>query len=363
MTRPKPFAIGKVRVRVHSGPRKKDGKYRWRADIQDGQRRRNIWTGWGTEDEATQAVIDELAKKGERWVTVEDVRTVFDLLDTWVADVQQADRSPHTTLARKGCAERMGKSELGGVALQRLDQTAIDRYRRTAKNARSTIARDLKALRAAWAWGQSRDLVPQRPLPTTRVEVRNSDRVYNRYTPTVAEVAAVHDHLAASSRPWTARAVRLLWATGCRPGEIARLTWEHVGDGFVTVTGKTGERRVPLHPQVVEEMEAWPRLRTVVGIGQQTMLGRLHVHIEKACTALGLPRWSPYGLRRAASDALYRSGVDPSSAAATLGHSPQTAMAHYRQVTDADMRGAVLRSGLGALPVEGKVIPFNKEGG
>ncbi len=368
MTRPRPFAVGKVRVRVHSGPRK-DGRYRWRADKQDGETRIHIWSGWGSEEEATQEVIEQLAKRGERWTTVEDIKTVYDLLDVWVADVQGADRSAYTSTARKGCAERVGKSELGGVLLTRVDQGAVDRYRRSTAYSRATIARDLKALRAAWVWGQGRDLVPLRPLPSTRVEVKPSDRVYSRYTPSVLEVAAVHEHLA-SRLPWAARAVRLLWATGCRPGEIARLTWQETdlamwsdgrAEGVLTVNGKTGERRVPLHPDVVSEMRGWPRARnTVVGASPNTVIARLHVHITNACKALGQPRWSPYGLRRAAVQQLYRSGVEPSTAAAMLGHSPATAMQHYRQVVETDMAEAVLRSGLGALPKAGDVIPFNR---
>lgn len=60
--RPKPFAVGRVRVRVHSGPRAEDGRWRWRADRPAGTRggrdvRETVWSGWGTRDEAEQEVL------------------------------------------------------------------------------------------------------------------------------------------------------------------------------------------------------------------------------------------------------------------------------------------------------------------
>ena len=55
MQRPKPWAMGRVRVRVHSGPRD-DGRWRWRADVAAPEgRRETLWTGWGTRDEAEAA--------------------------------------------------------------------------------------------------------------------------------------------------------------------------------------------------------------------------------------------------------------------------------------------------------------------
>lgn len=94
-----------------------------------------------------KAVVEELARKGEKWVGPGDIRTVFDLLDVWVAAYEQRAKSPRTARHRRYCAERIGKHELGAVAIGRLDRRAIERYRDDAleKGAASTTREDLRA--------------------------------------------------------------------------------------------------------------------------------------------------------------------------------------------------------------------------
>ena len=82
--------------------------------------------------------------------------------------------------------------------------------------------------------------------------------------------------------------------------------------------------------------------------------------LKRACKAAGVPRFSPNGLRRAATDAYARAGVDPAVAAAQSGHSIQVMMKHYRQVTKEDQRDAVERCGLGVIP-DGKIIRLGTE--
>ena len=84
--------------------------------------------------------------------------------------------------------------------------------------------------------------------------------------------------------------------------------------------------------------------------------------LKRACATAGVPRFSPNGLRRAATDAYARAGVDPAVAAAQSGHSIQVMMKHYRQVTTDDQRTAVERASLGVIP-EGKIIVLGENGG
>lgn len=356
--RPKPFAVGKVRVRVHSGPRE-DGRWRWRADRPSGVRegkeiREAVWSGWGDRDEAEKAVLGVLTTRGEEPAEgAAEVRTVIDLLEVWRADARLGDKSERTTMGRKGCAERLCITAYGlaDVRLDRLDRRALDRFVRAYEGAPSTLRQDLGALRQAWAWGRERGYVPDKDLP--RVRVRGQEPAYSRYTPTPEEVAAVLAHVRDRAE-WPARALYLLWATGCRPGEIATLAWPSLDltRGIVVVRGKTGERRVALHPEVVAEIRTWERVGTTVcGVRPATVRSRLHDYLRDACKDLEIERWSPYGLRRAAVSHLYRAGEDPSVSAALLGHSPAVALRHYRQVRDEDLRAVVRRTGLGLLPV------------
>lgn len=372
--RPKPTNIGKVRIRVHSGPRKEDGKWRWRADRAAGMScgkeiRKPVWSGWAIDgEEAVQLCMAVLQERGEEWYSASDVQTVSDLLSVWVADVQRSDSSPYTTRARKGSADRLSELPIASVRLDRLDHRALDAFVRDYRGAATTRRADLISLRAAWAWGRERELTPDRELPRV-VRAPRGKPVYCRYTPTAAEVAAVLEHLRQRvTRPplWPWRAVYLLFATGCRPGEIATLTWDRVLPGGVLVEGKTGARLVPLHPEVAAEVASWEhRGPTVAGCAPASVLGHLHVKVEAACEAAGCQRWSLYGLRRAAVRRLYEAREDPTVAAELLGHSPQTAWKHYRQVAESDMAAAVLRTGMGVLPpvVGDNVVEFKARKG
>lgn len=358
--RPKPFAVGKVRVRIHSGPRE-DGRWRWRADRYAGKRdgkkvRELVWSGWGDRDEAEAAVLEQLNKRGEGWTSRADVSTVEDLLAVWVADVELGDRSKYTSTSRRGCCERLVGSPLGAVRLVELDRPALQHHVVSHAGADSTLRTDMIALRAAWAWGRERSLVPDRELPRVRVRVQRNRGVYNRYTPTAEEVAQVLEQLRTRrSRPplWPWRATYLLYATGCRAGEIATLTWARVDlqRCQLEVDGKNGPRTVAIHPRVAAELGTWEHHgHTVAGCRPDSVRGHLHNYITRACRELELKPWSLQGLRRLAVARLYRAGLDPSASAAHLGHSPTTALKHYREIAAQDLAGAVLRTGLGLLP-------------
>jgi integrase len=372
MSRPKPFAVGKVRVRVHSGPRA-DGRWRWRADRPDGHGKREaVWFGWGSRDEAEATVIAVLADRTPDHAGPSDVRTVADLLAVWGADREQDDRSDYTSRARFGCAVRLAESPLGGMTLAAMARPAvglpaIERYVRGYQGARSTCRADLIALRAAWRWGRGRELVPDADLPTVVVTVRDEDRVLADYVPTDAEVQAVLARLRTRrTRPpeWPYRAVLLLWATGCRPGEVATLTWDRVSaDGRVLrVTGKTGERPVALHSSVAAVVAGWERSGpTVHGAQPASVLGYLHSLVARACTEAGCERWSLYGLRRAAVDRLYRRDRDPSVSAAALGHSAKVALETYRGVRVDELIEVAEEVGLGvAETLPDNVTPLRR---
>lgn len=371
--RPKPIAVGKVRVRVHSGPRK-DGRWRWRADrpagfrLVEGRRvdvREPIWSGWATPDEAEAAVIATLAGRGEAHVGHDDVRTVFDLLDVWIADYELRARSPRTSRHRRYCAERLGRHAIGAVAIGRIDRAAIERYQREAllAGAASTTREDLVTLRMAWAWARERELVPDRPMPVVQQRVTCRDAVYNHYTPSVGEIAQVLWYLA-DHWPWAYRAARLLFATGARRHEIAGMEWEQLdldaGVARIAADTKTGERLIALHPDVVAELRTWPREAELVhGVAASTATGTLNNRIRAACEALKLPRWTCKGLRSAAVRQLFRRGADPGEESAQIGHSPKVALRHYDEVSAEELADVVERTGLGVLPERPAVLPDN----
>jgi len=117
--------------------------------------------------------------------------------------------------------------------------------------------------------------------------------------------AAVHAQaeigaLAAQSDGWQRVALLLLGATGCRIGEIADLCWAQVdlSGARVTVSGKTGERVVPLGAGIVATLREWrmqqpgERVWPAVSAGQG-----LRLALRQGCRDLGIAHVTPHGLR------------------------------------------------------------------
>jgi integrase len=360
--RPSPITVGKVRIRVKRGPRE-DGRWYWRADRAVGHREReDVWVGWATPDEATEAVKALPGQATAAAASEGQVRTVFDLLDCWVGSQnERADVSPRTAATCKAAADRLCATQLCHVRLDALDRLALERHRdgrvRIGDGA-STIARDLKYLRQAWRWGREVGVAPARDLPTIRVEQRESSRVYTDYTPTRVEVA----QLIGAATGWVRQALVLLWATGARIGELADLTWADVDGGALTLDGKTGSRTVPLHPSIWREVATWERRRPadrVLPVSRSRVVVRVGTWLAEASARLRLGgQVSPHGIRRAVVDALYAAGVGPDREAALLGHSAATALAHYRKVRAHELADATIQAGLDLPVPDGAVLQF-----
>ncbi len=168
--------------------------------------------------------------------------------------------------------------------------------------------------------------------------------------------------------PWQL-GYQLLFAKGCRPHEVQLLTRAGVevvsdDEAWVTVpaTAKTGSREVPISGDAVAALAVW--LESNGGeptdrlLGVRDLASGLHFRLNGQgrkdgkrtpgiLDELGIEHFGCYGLRRLAVDRLYRRVGDPATAAAMLGHSPETAMKYYRSVGRDAKREAARAAGLG----------------
>lgn len=138
---------------------------------------------------------------------------------------------------------------------------------------------------------------------------------------------------------------------------------------------KTGAREVPLPAHLVYELRGWQTVNgtsdKVLGItwlasslnaklNGQTRIwkGKAAGRTKGVLDKLGIPRFTPKGLRKLAVDTLYRNtAIDIATSAALLGHSEQTALREYRKATPADKRVAV--AGLGRVhDAESNIVAF-----
>ncbi len=377
MSRPESFKIGReilvraVRPRGKRGPA--DGRWFLRADQGRGRDRRTIWSGYAHPHEAETAVLDVLQNgpKHPKRAPIEDaaptaraIHDVGDLMAVWVGsleDRQEAGRVTAKTVTGWRDRAKQVKAVLGTTPLQRLGFADLDRFanERLRTAAPSTVRREVKAIFAAWRYGQAVGVVPARALPKLS-ELGIPDRpVRERHTPDAADVEKVIAELDG----WPRMAVILLDATGCRVSEIATLTRDRVdlagGVVHVLAKRKPGQdpaiRSVPIADDVVESLRTWLADTDcdpdglVLGTTPHMVRSQLSTPILRdACKAAKVKhRFTPHGLRRAAVDRMARAGVDVGAAASVLGHSPAVALQNYRQVSADDRRAAIDAAGLG----------------
>jgi len=317
-----------------------------------------LWTGWATRDEVEQ-ICARLVQEGDLSPSdneLEEMRTVQDLLECWVAtQLERADLKAHGKRnyrqAGLHLVETSGKVHIGNVGPDVLARHRDRRMHRGA--AASTVKQEIKVLRAAWAWGRKLGIVPDRPLGALKLK---TPPVRNHHTPDATDVWKVLDLL----EGWPEMAVRLIYATGARVGEIAVLRWRHVDLSRKTLElrGKTGVRLIPMSTELVGPFRAWPRGGPddlVLGVSENMVRSHLNTrYLVEACAQANVPRFTPHGLRRAAVDALLRAGVDVGTAAAILGHSPQVMLKYYRRATMDDQRKALETAKLGSVPRSGQ---------
>jgi integrase len=358
--RPKTVIVGRIRARAIRGPREQDGRWYWRAEVNEASTTTTVWTGWADPGEAVAALsaLPQHASAAAQRPRLVEVHTIQDLLEHWVtAQAERGDLKPTSLEAYISAGNRLA-DELGDVRLDRVFAETLaswrDRRMRAGRSAR-TLANDLHLLRVAWRWGAERALVTGE-LPGVRVRVLASVYHYSHATPEPEEVARVLTALEGRplGSPWAPVAIRVLWSTGARIGEIAALTWKAVDleRNEIHVAGKTGPRRIPISSALRPALLAW-RLRSggseaLWPVSALTFTRKVPATLSRGCDLVGVPRWSPHALRRAAVVAMCRSGVDVGVAARVTGHSPAILLKHYRTVSDAELHDAVARAGLGA---------------
>lgn len=362
---PKPptIRVGQVGVYVMRGPRE-DGRWYWSATAPTAEgKRRTVWSGWGTPLEAEAAVskawgaVDADAQAVR---PTEPARvTVAQVIEGFLRDCgTRAYLSAATTTTRTAHAKNIVRL-IGGYTLAAVGHTHTRAYlnARIAEGIgdRSAWA-ELATLRTAWKWAAGAKLhsEPWPGMPPHRLTAQEP----GARPDTVDTSWDVLDWLSENCEMWTAGAYLLHLATGMRTGE----GWHvHVGDidlaaGTVRIPqGKTGARVVALDSAACAALAPFvdgrdPGERFVGGVTQASHGTLLNRAITRATVALGVPRYTVYGLRRQAVDAAYIAGVSPTVAAAQHGNCPEVAQKIYRQVRLAEQAEAAEKIGLGRRP-------------
>lgn len=367
--------LGPLTVRALSG---EPGAYRWRAEwypqgaagkMQTASLSRVRGERFDRDEAVTRAA--ELLAEGRHLdgpaapTEERSIETVQDLLELWLG-VQKSrvgvEIRQRTWLSYFGACRRL--VDLREFALLPLGAVGEDEIRQClrrllARYADTTARLTYTTLRNAWSWAQQEGLVGECPHVPVRWR-RPTQRV-----PTLDEVTATLEAMQPHRRHrrcWEAiHAVRIILATGARPGELALTRLEHINLqaaewSIPAENSKTGARRVPLNPDCIKAVQVMADGRTDGPLWRPGLrvYSNWSYWILKCCDQAEIERWNLKSLRHLACTRMLAAGVDVATAASITGHTPQVLLETYAHVFAHRRREAVAALGLPS----GQVIPF-----
>lgn len=217
--------------------------------------------------------------------------TVGSMLDLFVAEHVKAELAEKTAYEYERTANNILKPEIGKIKLAALSMEEVHklydklskrpRQRRSKKPspnakplppAKAQAEGAMRMLRAALNWSRKKkkailyDNVLPAPLEFTELGLKGTRKREWLFTDNeVARLLATVDAMETDNRlmPFMALALRLLFATGCRAGEICGLRWDWVdrANGLIVwPKTKTGRLEKPITPEIEKLLKSAPRI-------------------------------------------------------------------------------------------------------
>ncbi|MFC4593519.1 tyrosine-type recombinase/integrase [Sphingobium tyrosinilyticum] len=154
-----------------------------------------------------------------------------DVLDSFIADHAKPNLKEKTWAEYERLVDKVIKPALGSIAIDALKTEDVARfYREGRKQAATQATLAVRVLSSALSWAQEHGLRGAGPNPA-KIRLQGARRRERLFSD--AEVGRIQTALSMLEKgggvsPQAALAVRLLFATGCRAGEICELRWEDV---------------------------------------------------------------------------------------------------------------------------------------
>lgn len=334
------------------------GRPYWR--VREASSRHVLWSGRVHRDDLPR-VLEELRKGSPRGPSGA-VATVSELLGAWYQHQKQRAAAGHIaartlTSYRNGTSLWMGEpiGQILVVRLQRHDVEDQILAWGTAGMAPRTGERLVHLLARAWRWGSKRGMVPELDLAKLAPRAPKGAYVYRSSTATLEQAQAMLTHIA---DPVVRQAVRLLMLTGCRVSEVMALeasAYDRHGR-ILTVTGKTGARRLPLTGELLELVAELAQAAPPGGRLLPTTRGTVARYMLRACRAAKVPEYTPHGLRRMVVSELVKRHTNLQVVARFTGHSVPVLVRDYLRPSEDEIRQAVQATGLRTRAAAGDVI-------
>jgi integrase len=194
----------------------------------------------------------------------------------------------------------------------------------------------MKRLRGAYAFAQSRDLVPHNPFVGVRLP--REGRGFRPWSD--QDIQRFLDYWSEGSR--ARLALLLLLHTGQRRSDVVRMSSADLCDGVLTITQAKGRKGLPectlvlpLHPDLVRALKDVPDDAPsflITAYGKPMSASGFSGWFADCASKAGLPPGSsPHGLRKAAARRLAEAGCSAHQIAAVTGHKSLREVERYTQ--------------------------------
>jgi integrase len=211
---------------------------------------------------------DPAAAKADEKKAVERARatlSVGDVLDRFVKDHAKPKLAPKTSAEYERIADKVLKPVIGKTRIDELEPKAVAAMYHGMAQTPTQAALAVRVLSSAMSWAEEFGLRPPGPNPA-RIRLKGARRRTRLFSD--AEVSRLHqaiDKLEGEKNilPTVALGLRLLFATGCRAGEICGLQWSNVdlAEGLMRwPNSKTGYLEKPITAEARALLKKAPRI-------------------------------------------------------------------------------------------------------
>ena len=176
---------------------------------------------------------DPAAEKAEERRQIAEARRalkVGDVLDRFVADHAREKLADKTADEYERIVDRILKPRLGTTRIDELEPKAVAEMYHAMRATPTQAGLAVRVLSSAMSWAEEFGLRTPGPNPA-RIRLKAARRRTRLFSEAeVARLFRAIDELEAEKKltPTVALGLRLLFATGCRAGEIAQLRWSDV---------------------------------------------------------------------------------------------------------------------------------------
>lgn len=232
-------------------------------------------------------------------------------------------------------------------------------YLKERGNSHETINIHLRALKAFFHWAHSQDFIPSNPMQGMPM-MKTPRLLAQCLTPYELQRLLEIIRRSGRNRLRNQAIVFLLLDTGMRPGELCNLSLEdlNLSENMVRVSGKTGERLLPISQKTRKALLSYLRSRKglpgekalfLTEKGEALTIDALRHIFGALKRRTGIKRLYPYLFRHTSATSYLQNGADLETVRRLLGHTSYAVTQRYLSLTQNDLARAQRK----ASPVNG----------